>query len=358
MPRPPKFDTDRLAQQTLALLDLQPGQVIQIWASKASLALVEALAFHIRQAGAFWCLRLTSEPLLRRIGREVSAEYLGLIPEHELRWLDDIDAIIEVRDHGPHIPDVPVDRRKAMGAEWRELIDAAAAKGIRRVMVVHPTAALARSAGLTLEDFRARFSRATEADYAWIDARQAEIARLLERTTEVHVLSPAGANIRMKVTGRKALVDTDSLPHGETYIAPLEDSANGVAVIDKAYLRGQRVEKLLLSFQDGRVVDELAPDFSGVAAFCDLLGVSSGDKDRIAEFAIGMNHGITEPCGILSLDEKIGGSVHLAIGDNSRIGGVNRSNLHLDLVILKPTVWFDDNLILEAGEWKMEIIEK
>ncbi len=353
MPKATKLDSDLLARKTLEMLNVQPGQVVEIWANKVSLDLVEALAFHIRKRGAFWCLRLTSEPLLHRIGMEVPLEYLGLVPEHELRWLDDVDAIIELRDHGSNIPDVPIERRKAMGAEWLALIDAAAAKGIRRVMVVNPTEALAKACGLTLEELQSRVEQAIDVDYAAVDARQEQIAGLLDQTTEVHVLSPAGANIRMKVNGRKARVDTDSLPHGETYIAPLEDSANGVAVIDKAFLRGRMVEKLLLSFRDGRVVDELAPDYAGVAAFCELLGASSGAKDRIAEFAIGLNPGVIEPIGYVSLDEKIGGSVHIAIGANERFGGVNRSNLHLDLVILQPTVWFDDNLILEDGVFKI-----
>jgi len=354
-PKKPEAKTlaELLANKTIDMLAVAPGQVIEIWANKVSMDLVEALAFRIRARGAFWCLRLTSQPLLNRIGKEIRPEYLGLIPEHELRWLDDVDAIIELRDHGGHIPDVPIDRRKAMGAEWLALIDAAAAKCIRRVMVVNPTAALAKAYHLPVEDLRSRLLQAINVDYASVDALQDRLAGFLSKTTEVHVLSPAGTNLRLRVNGRKALVDTDSLPLGETYIAPLEDSANGVAVIDKAFFRGRSVEKLRLSFKDGRVVDELAPDPAGVASFCELLQASNGDKDRLAEFAIGTNPGVTEPIGNSSLDEKIGGSVHIAIGANERFGGVNKSNLHLDKVILKPTVWFDDTLILEEGVFKV-----
>jgi len=354
MDHPKKFDVEVLAEKTIDMLSVSPGQVIEIWANKVSMDLVEALAFRIRARGAFWFLRLSSEPLLQRIGMEVPQEYLGLVPQHEIRWLDDVDAIIELRDHGAHIPDVPIDRRKAMGAEWIALIEAAAAKGIRRVMAVNPTPALAQAYNLSVAEMQSRVMRAIDVDYAAVDARQDQLAGLLSNTTEVHVLSPAGANIRMKVNGRKPLVDTDSLPHDETYIAPLEDSANGVAVIDRAFFRGRVVERLLLSFKNGRVVDELAPDPAGVASFCELLDASSGDKDRIAEFAIGTNPGVTDPIGNSSLDEKIGGSVHIAIGMNDRFGGVNKSNLHLDLVILKPTVWFDDTLVLEDGVFQVE----
>jgi aminopeptidase len=83
------------------------------------------------------------------------------------------------------------------------------------------------------------------------------------------------------------------------------------------------------------------------------MDAATGDKDVIAELGIGVNPGIMQPTGNISLDEKIGGSVHIAVGMNDRFGGKNKSNLHQDFVILKPTVWFDDKVILENGEFKI-----
>jgi hypothetical protein len=111
------FDLEALADKTVEMLSVAPGQVIWIWANVYSMELIEALAFRIRARGAFWTLRLNSEPLLRRIGADVPQEYLGLIPEHELRWLEDISAIVEVRDHAGNIPDISIERRRAMSAE-------------------------------------------------------------------------------------------------------------------------------------------------------------------------------------------------------------------------------------------------
>src|SRR4030065_2673816 len=120
------MDAEILAEKTIAELDITPGQVIWIWASTHSLDFIEALAFRIRARGAFWSLRLIMEPLLQRIGKQVPFEYLGLVPEHELRWLKDVDGLIELRDHGGHIPGVEISRRRAMTSEWIALFDEAA----------------------------------------------------------------------------------------------------------------------------------------------------------------------------------------------------------------------------------------
>lgn len=343
------FVIETLADKTIEKLSVSPGQVIWIWANVYSMELIEALAFRIRARGAFWLLRLTTEPLLHRIGMEVPEQYLSLVPEHEIRWLDDIDAIIEIRDHPSAIPDVPLPRRRAMGAEWLALIEAANRKGCRRLMVFNPTAALANAYGIPLDELECRFWQAINIDCRLLDEQQEKIRKRLQVTKDVRIVSPAGTNLCLRVNKRPVLVDTDSLPYGETYVAPHEDSAEGIAVIDSAFIRGVNVEKFKLIFSGGRVKDVSAPEPAGARIWREVMESTTGEKDVIAELGIGVNSGITQPTGNISLDEKIGGSVHIAVGMNDRFGGKNSSNLHQDFVILKPTVWFDGKLILENG---------
>jgi aminopeptidase len=347
------FDVETLADRTLEMLSVSAGQVIWIWANTCSLEFIEALALHIRRRGAFWFLRLTSDTLLKRIGLEIPEAFLSLIPMHELRWLDDIDATIEVRDHGADIPGVPLGRRRAMAAEWIALQNEAAKKNVRRVMVINPTPALAEAVGLPLDELQTRIMQAIDVDYSLVDDRQERMAGLMREANEVHMTCPSGTDLHLRLNGRNALRDTDCLPHGEAYIAPLEDSVEGVAVIEKAFLRGRQVRDLHLHFAGGRVVGLDAPDPAGAESLRELLAASTGEKDRIAEFAIGTNPGVREPTGYISLDEKIGGSAHIAIGMNDRFGGRNSSNLHLDFVIRRPTVWFDGKIILDHGEFKV-----
>ena len=353
MNNPSEFDVEILADKTIEMLALAPGQVIWIWANVYSIALIEALAFRIRARGAFWLLRLTTEPLLRRIGLDVPEQYLPLIPDHEVRWLDDMNAIIEIRDHPSNIPDVPLPRRRAMGAEWLALIKAADRKNCRRLMVFNPTAALAEAYGIPLEELRRRFWQAVNVDCNLLNQRQETIRAHLLATRQVRIVSPTGTDLCLRVHRRPVLVDTDSLPYGETYVAPHEDSAEGIAIIDKAFIRGACIENFTLSFSAGRIRQVSAPDPEGVKIWQEVMDAATGEKDVIAELGIGANPGIMQPTGNISLDEKIGGSVHIAVGMNDRFGGKNKSNLHQDFVILKPTVWFDDEVILENGEFKI-----
>jgi aminopeptidase len=343
------FDTELLADKTIDLLAVSEGQVIWIWATAHSLDLIEALAFRIREHGAFWTLRLTIEPLLLRIGLSVPEPYLGLVPDHELRWLDDIDAIIAVRDHGGHVPDVPLPRRRAMGAEWRALIDEAARRGCRRVNVLNPTAALASAIGMPLETLELACRRAIDVDYHALDAQREQVRSKLARTREVRIVSALGTDLRLRIDQRPVHVDTDSMPGGEVYVPPHENSADGIVVIDQKHIQGTLVERLRLTFSGGRLVEIDAPSKKGADLLRDLLHASDGDKDLIAEFAIGLNPGLTESLGDIALDEKIGGSVHIAIGMNESFGGRNRSNLHLDMVILRPTVWLDGLPVIIDG---------
>ncbi len=343
------FDVEILADKVIELLGVQEKQVFWIWASTHSLDLIGALAYRIRSRGAFWSLKLVIESLLRRVGKSTPEEYLGLIPEHELRWLADVTAIVEIHDHGGFIHGVEPGRRRMMAAEWQALIEEAKKKGIRRVQVTNPTQALASAHGLDLETLRQRYWPAINIDGAELDRIQEQVGRRFSAARDVHITSAAGTDLWLRIDGRPAHLDTDGLPRGEVYVAPWEDSAQGTAVIDRAFIHGRAVERLRLVFRGGRVASVDAPDPAGAEAMRKVLAISSGSKDVIAEFAIGLNPGAQQPVGDVRLDEKIAGSAHIAIGANEFFGGRNRSTLHLDLIMLRPSITLDKTILMDEG---------
>jgi aminopeptidase len=335
------MDLESLAVKTIERLGISRGEVISIWASTHSLDFIAALAYHIRARGAFWTLRLIMEPFLKRLAIELPQEYLALIPEHEMRWLQDTNAIIEVRDHSGHIPGAELSRRRAMASEWIALIDEAERIGCRRFTVINPTQALAEAYRLPLDVLQERYWQAIDIDDAALDHMQARIAQHLSSAQQVHITTPLGTDLYLKINGRPVHQDQYGLPRGEVYLAPLESSAEGLAVIDRAFIRGQVVDRLRLTFEKGRMMHVDAPMIESAHLLEELLAVSSGDKDRIAELGISLNPGVTVLTGDIMLDEKLYGSVHIALGMNDRFGGQNHSNLHLDLVMLHPSLWLD-----------------
>jgi len=139
-----------------------------------------------------------------------------------------------------------------------------------------------------------------------------------------------------------------NLPAGEVCLAPIEESANGIVVFDIAFWDGRWVEDLEVEFTGGVAHGVRAA--RGLDLFNDTIAGASGAGNVIGELGIGLNHEVTEPCGNMLLDEKILGTIHIAVGDNTMLGGVNDSSLHWDLLVMDPTVTVDGRTLLAGGE--------
>jgi hypothetical protein len=156
-------------------------------------------------------------------------------------------------------------------------------------------------------------------------------------------------------TGIVAAGTWGNLPGGETFIAPLEDVANGVFALNGAF-KGRVLkppEGLLLKFQAGRMIAvegerPLAKQFESLFRAAQLAG--DPNHNVLAELGIGVNTGISKLTGNSLFDEKCAGTVHVALGDSSGFGGNYQATVHEDLISRKPTIWIDGKLILDHGE--------
>ena len=174
----------------------------------------------------------------------------------------------------------------------------------------------------------------------------------------IRVESPLGTDIVASVEGRDRLMDTGmlhdkgdfgNLPAGEVFIAPVEGTANGVIFFDGSVAGiGVLSEYMRLEVKNGYAVGisgERAEEFKKL-----LESAGGGEVYNIAEIGIGCNFGARIVGNVLE-DEKVYGTVHIALGDNSGIGGKVRANVHLDGLIKKPTLIVDDKEIIKTGEW-------
>jgi leucyl aminopeptidase (aminopeptidase T) len=146
-----------------------------------------------------------------------------------------------------------------------------------------------------------------------------------------------------------------NLPGGETFIAPWEDTAEGVFVLNGAFKNYviQPPTYLLLHFEKGRMVrvEGTQPEADAFNAILDFAR-SHNDPyyNSLAELGIGVNRGIKKLTGNALFDEKCYGTAHIAIGDSSRYGGRHSSIIHEDLISLHPSLWIDDEPILSRGK--------
>jgi len=199
--------------------------------------------------------------------------------------------------------------------------------------------------------------RCLNADYQAIAERSQRLSAALESGNEVHVTSPAGTDIWLVRGDRHAKPDTGlyhsageygNLPAGETFFAPIEGTTQGVIVFDGAMAGVGKVKKpIRLVVRDGLAVEITG----GVEAqkLNDLINPLGEAGRNIAELGIGTNDR-ARITGIILEDEKVMGTVHIALGDNMSMGGAVSVPSHLDGLIMQPTVYVEGRMIMDAGK--------
>jgi aminopeptidase len=317
---------------------------------------------------AFECELVGAHPLVVMVSDRHNSRRLLELPEQQLAtlaapWVEavraaDVVFTIRLEDGEPQLFAGVTPAQRGANRRGRKLLADLICDGTRRwIGSDFPTAQQAAALGLDPERYFELFWRALDVDYAELEVRSARVCAVLEGAGEVRVTSPKGTDVTMRIDGRPLERDVGvvshaapltNLPAGEVCLAPIEDSAAGRVVFDLAFWDGEWVEDLEVEFAGG-VARGLAAT-RGLDLFNDTLATATGDGNVIGELGIGLNHEVTEPCGNLLLDEKILGTIHIAVGDNRVLGGVNESSLHWDLLVMKPTVTVDGKPLLTGGD--------
>ncbi|MFA4646682.1 aminopeptidase [Pyrococcus kukulkanii] len=200
------------------------------------------------------------------------------------------------------------------------------------------------------------FIRTMNADYEEILALTNKIADILDNGSTVQITTSLGTDLEFSIEGRKAMRSTGvyrnpgecgNLPGAEAYIAPVEGTANGTVVIDGS-MAGIGVLKnpIKLIVQDGFV--EKIEGGDEAKKLEEILSRYGKEARNIAEFGIGTNPKARISGNILE-DEKVFGTVHIALGSNYDFGGKVKAPIHLDGIIKKPTVLIDGKYLFRDG---------
>lgn len=204
--------------------------------------------------------------------------------------------------------------------------------------------------------------RCMNADYSRIAERTLKLCKLLEKTSTIRVSTRGGTDVTLPIKGRQAHASSGlfrekgqwgNLPTGEAYLAPLEGVSNGVVVVDGSMASvGMVREPIRIVVKDGYATEITG----GVEAkrLLELLEPHGKDGRNVAEFGIGTNDKAILTGNILE-DEKVMGTIHIALGDNKSMGGTVRVASHLDGLVKEPTVWFDETVIMREGRFVGEV---
>ncbi len=320
---------------------LQAGSGQQVLVNTTTLAQAPAAALHraLLQRGAWPLLRLAPPGLAADFHRYARPEQLDLFAPLELIEARAVAASVRI--------DAPADTRALAGIDPALVLRTALARrplqnarlARRWCSTIWPTPALARQAGMSEHDYAAFVQRALFLDRpdpvaAWqeLSARQQRLIERLHGAGEVRIEAP-GTDLRLRVDGR-LWINSDgrrNMPSGEVFTGPLEDSASGTIQFGvPSMARGELVSGVRLRFDGGRVVSWSA--LRGAEHLAAALATDAGARS-LGELGIGTNTGIDCATGSTLLDEKIAGTVHLALGRSyPETGGVNESALHWDLI--------------------------
>ncbi len=320
-------------------LEVRPGQQVMVVAGTLAEPLVTALHRAILDRDAWPLLRMSPPGLPEDFYAHAQERHLDEHAPLALKELQGLDGWVRV--------DAPANTRALSGVDPALMARVARAAapvqetrmGLRWCATLWPTAGLAQEAGMSLEEYerfvaQALFLDRTDPVSAWeeLSRGQARLVGRLAQADEVRIQAE-GTDLRLGVGGR-TWINSDgrtNMPSGEVFTGPLEDSVTGtVRFTIPSNHRGAQVEDVELRFQDGEVVDARAG--RGDARLQAALATDAGAR-RLGELGIGTNIGVDRATGSTLLDEKMAGTVHLALGRSyPETGGVNRSAVHWDLI--------------------------
>lgn len=227
-------------------------------------------------------------------------------------------------------------------------------ENVRWVLCDYPTAGFAQEAEMAVDEYADFLFRATNIDWTSMESDLAKIKARLESGQVIRIVGPA-TDLTLRTGGRlwEPATGAHNMPDGEIFTAPIEDSVNGhIAYEFPAIYQGREVQGVHLEFADGLIMNATAT--KGQEFLTDILDTDPGAR-RLGEIGIGTNFSIQRHTKNILFDEKMGGTVHLAVGRAYEFtGGRNESAVHWDMIKDLRTdgaIYLDGEMIQKDGHF-------
>ncbi|MFW9980455.1 MAG: aminopeptidase [Candidatus Thorarchaeota archaeon] len=337
--------------------EVKRGDMVAIEASPDSHELAVAVARFVAKAGGSSVLLMSSEEISRARYDGADDETLATFPNHVMAMVEKTDVYIFLRSPVNTKALANVDpKRLIISAKTNKPISDHINQNIRWVLTVHPSVTLAQQGNMSLEEYRDFVYGACLHDWEQESKYLQIMKEHLANHNDIRFIGPE-TDLYASTQGRKWIVADGkyNMPDGEVFTAPVESSVEGKIYFDIPFLRqGKILDGVRLSFEKGEVVDFSAEKEESTLK--QLLDVDEGAR-RLGEMAIGTNRGIKQYTLNMLFDEKIGDTIHCALGmAYHECNGVNESAIHIDMIktMHQGEIFAGEELIYSKGKYFYE----
>lgn len=332
------------------------GDQVLIMASDYGLDLASEIYKEAAKLGGSPLIVMTPSEVTRAYYEVTPEEFLDIYPKHLYELTKASDVVVSIRSdiNTKTLGNVNPKKLTRRDKTVRPIQDERLSK--RWCLTQAPTPGFAQDADMSLKEYEDFVYSAILIDWASQRTQMEKLKKALDQADKVRLVGEK-TDLTMSVKGRNAIVGdaTHNVPGGEVYTAPVDDSAEGEICFDLPGIRyGREIKGIRLKFSKGEVVDYSAE--TNQDALKSIIETDQGSK-RIGELGIGTNRGIKRFTKNILFDEKIGDTIHLALGNAYKdCGGINKSAIHWDIIkTMKPgQILLDGKVLQKDGKFSWE----
>ncbi len=370
---------EKLAKHIINSMNMKQGETLMIKGGLHEQELVEELTLLALEQGVDVFFSTRSDKFYRAVYDRVPAKFLSSPSKLSLKLVDVLNNYIVLEyPKDPKIDEnIPHKKMSAAIAGSQAISKKMDRKGVKWCYVGYPSKELAKSLGVGLALLKRFIFDGILVDKELLIKESKFLVETLRNATHVHITDEFGTDLKLKIGNRRINVDDGfigdddirnkdvggNLPAGEVFIAPIETYGEGVLVSPKRTdkFTGKMIENIRLVFNKGKLNmkkttaeknEKLLKKTIKKSIEIDRRHYKRIRTTNVAELGIGLNPIIDKIIGYLLTDEKIGGTIHVALGKNNMYGGTSDSSLHWDFVTHRGVTL---NAIYPSGREKLLI---
>lgn len=357
-----KVDVEALTHKIVKeCLKIRPDEVVGLMGGLEQIDLIETLAIEIKRAGAYPLICLETTRMKSRLLEEMEPEYIQRHFQNLEERLRPITTFIMLEHvvNPSVVKDISHERVEVYRKAWVNVRNELFKRKVKWAFLGYPTQGLADEMNTDFIQLHDMFWKSIDVNYNELEYSAQYVAEVLARGSKIKITSEQGTHLELSISERTPLIDDGiisdddlkngdtviNFPSGEVYIAPVEESVEGVAIFNLVHFQGEAIEGVRLEFTKGKIIGVSAQ--KNEAKLKEFF--ESGEEGRrvLGELGIGLNPWIKSLTGYQVYDTKQLGSIHLALGENKIFGGRNSASINWPLVMTQVKVWVDNILLIE-----------